>query len=203
LKQHLLEKQYRAELAAWCSNRVVDFATQAGFGTKKIFEYFRSLGEITELDTTLNVNRNLDFAQKIKDAVENSNRQIKKPKVAKGARDMNPMQMSVRNYAMAIIKKSFEAHGTVEIDTPVFELKDTLMGKYGEDSKLIYDLEDQGGERLSLRYDLTVPFARYLAINNIQKMKRLHIAKVYRRDSPQMSRGRFREFYQCDFDIAG
>lgn len=77
------------------------------------------------------------------------------------------------------------------------------MGKYGEESKLIYDLEDQGGELLSLRYDLTVPFARYVALNNLASIKRFHIAKVYRRDNPQMSKGRFREFYQCDFDIAG
>jgi len=85
----------------------------------------------------------------------------------------------------------------------VFELKDTLTGKYGEDSKLIYDLADQGGEICSLRYDLTVPFARYLAQNAIQNIKRYHIAKVYRRDQPAMTKGRMREFYQCDFDIAG
>ena len=60
-----------------------------------------------------------------------------------------------------------------------------------------------GGEILSLRYDLTVPFARYLAQNKIQSMKRYQIAKVYRRDQPAIARGRFREFYQCDFDIAG
>ena len=53
------------------------------------------------------------------------------------------------------------------------------------------------------RYDLTVPFARYVAANKIQKIKRYHIAKVYRRDQPYMSKGRYREFYQCDFDIAG
>ncbi len=87
---------------------------------------------------------------------------------------------------------------------PVFELKDILTGKYGEDSKLIYDLKDQGGEICSLRYDLTVPFARWLAMNSsIQNIKRYHIAKVYRRDQPAMTKGRMREFYQCDFDIAG
>jgi histidyl-tRNA synthetase len=68
---------------------------------------------------------------------------------------------------------------------------------------LIYDLADQGGEMLSLRYDLTVPFARYLAMHNVTNIKRYHIGKVYRRDQPQMNRGRFREFFQCDFDIAG
>lgn len=60
-----------------------------------------------------------------------------------------------------------------------------------------------GGEILSLRYDLTVPFARYVALHGIGNIKRYHIAKVYRRDQPQMNRGRFREFFQCDFDIAG
>lgn len=79
-----------------------------------------------------------------------------------------------------------------------------LTGKYGEDSKLIYDLEDQGGELCSLRYDLTVPFARWLAMRtDVKQFKRYQIAKVYRRDQPAISRGRFREFYQCDFDIAG
>jgi len=79
-----------------------------------------------------------------------------------------------------------------------------LTGKYGEDSKLIYDLADQGGEICSLRYDLTVPFARWLAMNpQITSIKRYHIAKVYRRDQPAMAKGRMREFYQCDFDIAG
>lgn len=86
----------------------------------------------------------------------------------------------------------------------VFELREVLTGKYGEDSKLIYDLADQGGEICSLRYDLTVPFARWLAMNpSIQSIKRYHIAKVYRRDQPAMTKGRMREFYQCDFDIAG
>lgn len=78
-----------------------------------------------------------------------------------------------------------------------------MAGKYGEDSKLIYDLADQGGELCSLRYDLTVPFARFVAQKNIQQIKRYHIAKVYRRDQPAVSKGRMREFYQCDFDIAG
>lgn len=98
----------------------------------------------------------------------------------------------------------FKRHGAVTIDTPVFELKEILAGKYGEDSKLIYDLADQGGEICSLRYDLTVPFARWLAMNrDVTSIKRYHIAKVYRRDQPAMTKGRMREFYQCDFDIAG
>lgn len=127
----------------------------------------------------------------------------RKPKIAKGARDFTPEQMRVREQAFASIRRVFKRHGGVEIDTPVFELKEILTGKYGEDSKLIYDLADQGGELLSLRYDLTVPFARFLAMNSVGNIKRFHIAKVYRRDQPQLSRGRYREFYQCDFDIAG
>ena len=126
-----------------------------------------------------------------------------KPKIAKGARDFGPEQMAIREVAFGKIVSVFKRHGAVSIDTPVFELRETLTGKYGEDSKLIYDLADQGGELLSLRYDLTVPFARYVALNGITNIKRYHIAKVYRRDQPQMNRGRYREFFQCDFDIAG
>ncbi|KAM8910840.1 histidine--tRNA ligase isoform 2-T2 [Spinachia spinachia] len=124
-------------------------------------------------------------------------------KTAKGTRDYNPKQMAIRERVFSTIIGCFKRHGAETIDTPVFELKETLTGKYGEDSKLIYDLKDQGGELLSLRYDLTVPFARYLAMNKITNIKRYHIAKVYRRDNPAMTRGRYREFYQCDFDIAG
>ena len=135
--------------------------------------------------------------------LELRNEERRRPKCAKGTRDMLPTQMAIRERAFNIIKGVFKKHGAVEIDTPVFELKETLMGKYGEESKLIYDLEDQGGELLALRYDLTVPFARYVALHNFPSIKRFHIAKVYRRDNPQMNKGRFREFYQCDFDIAG
>mmetsp|Transcript_14704 Transcript_14704/g.31351 ORF Transcript_14704/g.31351 Transcript_14704/m.31351 type:complete len:945 (+) Transcript_14704:2-2836(+) len=127
----------------------------------------------------------------------------RKPKVPKGTRDYLPEQMSIRSQAFSIIRRVFQRHGAVEIDTPVFERKETLTGKYGEDSKLIYDLADQGGEMLALRYDLTVPFARFLAVNAVGNIKRFHIGKVYRRDQPALSKGRYREFYQCDFDIAG
>ena len=127
----------------------------------------------------------------------------RRPKIPKGTRDFGPEQMRIREQVFAAIRRIFKRHGGVEIDTPVFELKEVLTGKYGEDSKLIYDLADQGGELLSLRYDLTVPFARFLAMSSVGNIKRYHIAKVYRRDQPQLNRGRFREFYQCDFDIAG
>lgn len=118
-------------------------------------------------------------------------------KLAKGMRDYGPAQMAIRETVFSIITTIFKRHGASALDTPVCELKETLTGKYGEDSKLIYDLADQGGDLLSLRYDLTVPFARYLAMNKIARMKRFQIAKVYRRDQPSIKQGRFREFYQC------
>ncbi|EFA82934.1 histidine-tRNA ligase [Heterostelium album PN500] len=124
-------------------------------------------------------------------------------KTPKGTQDYSPEQMTIREELFDTLKTCFKRHGAVTIETPVFELKETLTGKYGEDSKLIYDLQDQGGEICSLRYDLTVPFARYVAMNRIRNIKRYHIARVYRRDNPVMTKGRFREFYQCDFDIAG
>jgi len=125
-------------------------------------------------------------------------------KVPKGTRDHEPADMFIREETFATITKCFKRHGAVPIDTPVFELKDVLTDKYGEDSKLIFELADQGeGEKLALRYDLTVPFARYVATHGLKNMKRYHIGKVYRRDEPYMTRGRYREFYQCDYDIAG
>lgn len=74
----------------------------------------------------------------------------------KGTKDYTPQEMAVREHIFSTITKVFKKHGAVTIDTPVFELREILAGKYGEDSKLIYDLEDQGGEICSLRYDLTV-----------------------------------------------
>ncbi|KAI3384018.1 hypothetical protein SNEBB_002634 [Seison nebaliae] len=124
-------------------------------------------------------------------------------KTPKGTKDYHGDEMAIRLKVFAIIEECFRRHGAVTIDTPIFELKSILTGKYGDDSKLIYDLADQGGEQLSLRYDLTVPFARYVAMNKLQAFRRYHIGKVYRRDTPRMTKGRYREFYQCDFDIAG
>ncbi|KAK4166706.1 putative mitochondrial histidyl-tRNA synthetase precursor [Cladorrhinum sp. PSN259] len=125
-------------------------------------------------------------------------------KTPKGTRDWSGPDMVLREKIFKTITDVFKRHGGVTIDTPVFELKEILAGKYGEDSKLIYDLADQGGELCSLRYDLTVPFARYLAMNkDVTQIKRYHLAKVYRRDQPAVKKGRMREFYQCDFDIAG
>lgn len=167
-------------------------------------DYIDSFGEI-DFDKFQEIT---SFSRKkyleiISEAIEVTNQEIRLPKCPKGTRDMNPLQSAIKEKAINIIKEVFQKHGASEIDTPVFERRDTLTKKYGEESKLIYDLEDQGGELLSLRYDLTVPFARYVAENAIVNIKRFHIAKVYRRDQPHMSKGRFREFYQCDFDIAG
>jgi histidyl-tRNA synthetase len=134
-------------------------------------------------------------------APEGKKREI--PKEPIGTRDLQPLQMRIRERVVDLITAVFKRHGAVTIDTPVFELREVLTEKYGEEGKLIYNLEDQGGELLSLRYDLTVPFARYVATHGESSIKRYHIAKVYRRDKPQVERGRFREFYQCDFDIAG
>jgi len=90
-------------------------------------------------------------------ASEASSFELKTPK---GTKDYGPFEMAIREQVFATITRVFKRHGAVTIDTPVFELREVLMGKYGEDSKLIYDLQDQGGELCSLRYDLTVPFAR-------------------------------------------
>lgn len=124
-------------------------------------------------------------------------------KTPKGTKDWADKDMIIRDAIFGSLTALFKKHGGMTIDTPVFELREILTGKYGEDSKLIYNLEDQGGELTSLRYDLTVPFARFVACNSISSIKRYHIAKVYRRDQPAMTKGRMREFYQCDFDVAG
>lgn len=139
---------------------------------------------------------------KLQDEPERANKNITL-KTPKGTRDYGPEAMALRMDILERVKTIFKKHGAETIDTPVFELKEVLTGKYGEDSKLIYDLKDQGGEILALRYDLTVPFARFVGMGNVFNIRRYHIAKVYRRDNPAMTRGRYREFYQCDFDIAG
>lgn len=150
----------------------------------------------------LNPGTSADLSLLLEDLLTSKN-QVCKPKIPKGTRDTTPEQMAIREKAFKIILGTFRAHGAVGIDTPVMERKEVLTGKYGEDSKLIYDLADQGGEMLSLRYDLTVPFARYIASHKVTNIKRYHMARVYRRDNPAMNKGRYREFYQCDFDIAG
>jgi histidyl-tRNA synthetase len=107
--------------------------------------------------------------------------------------------MFCREYIERIVKECFTAYGGSCLDTPVFERKDILAGKYGEDAKLIFDLMDQGGEQLALRYDHTVPLARYLAMGGATNThsKLWQVGKVYRRDNPVMSKGRMREFSQA------
>ncbi|KAJ6601111.1 hypothetical protein DFH09DRAFT_1126889 [Mycena vulgaris] len=126
-------------------------------------------------------------------------------KTAKGTRDYGPSEMFCRENIERTVKECFTTFGGSCLDTPVFERKDILAGKYGEDAKLIFDLMDQGGEQLALRYDHTVPLARYLAMTGgvSTQSKLWQVGKVYRRDSPVVSKGRMREFSQADFDISG
>ncbi|CAF1262357.1 unnamed protein product [Adineta steineri] len=138
---------------------------------------------------------------KNKDNIRNNDKILKLPR---GTRDYHPNQMKIREDVFRTIINCFQQHGANTIDTPIMELTTLLKEKYGEDAKLIYELKEQDDdESLALRYDLTVPLARYISQNKISAMKRYHIGKVYRRDSPKMTRGRYREFYQCDFDIVG
>ncbi|KAE8687489.1 Histidine--tRNA ligase [Hibiscus syriacus] len=167
--------------------------TSKGDGLEKVVEEFLSFLDPKSPDFD-------GLLKKVKEILE-SNESRRIPKTPKGTRDFAKEQMMIRKKAFSIITKVFERHCATALDTPAFELKETLTGKYGEDSKLIYDLADQGGELCSLRYDLTVPFSRYVAMNGLTSFKRYHIDKVWRRDNP--SKGRYREFYQCDFDIAG
>lgn len=188
--------------------KVLVTSIKFGKGTRALFDYLQVLevecgGDQTLFAYKLDYFNNRELQSVVREIVEVSNESQRKPKTAKGTRDMSPTKMAIREKAFNTIRAIFKKHGASEIDTPVFELKETLTSKYGEESKLIYDLEDQGGELLSLRYDLTVPFARYVAQKGLSSIKRYHIAKVYRRDTPQMNKGRYREFYQCDFDIAG
>ncbi|GCF00891.1 cytoplasmic and mitochondrial histidine tRNA synthetase [Zygosaccharomyces mellis] len=158
---------------------------------------------LKRLPTRLFVTMSQDTVSTSAASVPKNNKLQVSLKTPKGTKDWADSDMVIREAIFGTLSNLFKRHGGVTIDTPVFELKEILAGKYGEDSKLIYDLKDQGGELCSLRYDLTVPFARYIAMNNVPTIKRYHIAKVYRRDQPAMTKGRMREFYQCDFDIAG
>lgn len=150
-----------------------------------------------------------------------------KPSIPKGTRDFSPVEMARRNYIFDTIKEAFRLFGYRQIETPAMENLSTLMGKYGEEGdKLLFkilnsgdfmkdvdpkDLEDNNLVRLTnrmcekgLRYDLTVPFARFVVQhrNELQlPFKRFQIQPVWRADRPQ--KGRYREFYQCDADVVG
>lgn len=118
-------------------------------------------------------------------------------RTAKGTFDRHSQQMALQQYVLDIITAVFQKHGAETIDTPVFEYKDVLTEKYGEESKLIYDFVDEGGETLAMRYDFTVPLARYVAMHKVGSIKRYQIGKVYRRDEPNLKFGRYCEFLQC------
>ena len=150
-----------------------------------------------------------------------------KPSIPKGTRDFSPVEMSKRNYIFDTIRKAFHLFGFQQIETPAMENLTTLMGKYGEEGdKLLFKIQNSGDyfngisdeELLSrnaaklaskfcekgLRYDLTVPFARYVVMHRndiVFPFKRYQIQPVWRADRPQ--KGRYREFYQCDADVIG
>jgi len=119
-----------------------------------------------------------------------------------GTRDFLPHEMVKRQEVIDKIRASFESYGFSPSETPAFEYAELLEGKYGEEEKLIYKFEDMGGRKLALRYDLTVPLVRVVAMNQLtMPYKRYCISRVWRFDRPQ--KGRFREFWQCDVDIVG
>jgi histidyl-tRNA synthetase len=126
-------------------------------------------------------------------------------KVAKGAIDLVGADYDRIKDICQCIEREFINAGGKSLETPIFERTDVLLGKYGEeaDSKLIYRLADCGGESLALRYDLTIPFSRYIKETGLKQMRRYSIGKVYRRDQPNVKSGRYREFIQADFDIYG
>ncbi|ERM83361.1 histidyl-tRNA synthase [Rhodonellum psychrophilum GCM71 = DSM 17998] len=151
---------------------------------------------------------------------------VQKPSLPKGTRDFNPMQMGRRNFIFDTIKESFRLFGFQQLETPTMENLSTLTGKYGDEGdQLIFkilnsgdflkdvsaeDLASGAGKTLpkvaekGLRYDLTVPFARYVVMNRNDitlPFKRFQVQPVWRADRPQ--KGRYREFYQCDADVVG
>lgn len=128
---------------------------------------------------------------------------MQNPQILRGFRDFLPEQMLLRQEIISRFRGVFEHHGFEPIDTPVLEYYETLTGNI-DDEKLIYHFEDQGGREVGMRFDLTVPLARFVALHRnelVFPFKRYHIAPVWRADRPQ--RGRFREFWQCDADIVG
>jgi len=148
-----------------------------------------------------------------------------KPSIPKGTRDFSPAVMLKRNYIMGVIKKAFQTFGYLPIETPSMENLSTLIGKYGEEGdRLIFKILNSGDylkkvdanvdfdakkmtskiSEKALRYDLTVPFARYVVQNQNEitfPFKRYQVQPVWRADRPQ--KGRFREFFQCDADVVG
>ena len=128
-----------------------------------------------------------------------------KTQTLKGFRDFLPQTMAVRNYVKNLLVEVFENSGFLPLETPALEYASTLMGKYGQEAdKLVYSFKDRGNRQIGLRYDLTVPTAKVLALyqNEIPlPFKRYQIQPVWRADKPQ--KGRYREILQCDIDIFG
>jgi histidyl-tRNA synthetase len=128
----------------------------------------------------------------------------KGPVTPKGFGDTLPAEALKRRLMINAIVPVLEKYGFTPIETPTVEFADTLLGKYGEEEKLIYQFEDKGGRKLALRYDLTVPLARFVA-NNLGLLTpsfcRYQIGQVFRGENPQ--KGRRREFTQFDFDTVG
>lgn len=127
------------------------------------------------------------------------------PKILKGFRDFLPEDEFKRQEALHKLSQVFLSYAFLPIDTPVLEYAEVLLGKGGgETDKQVYHFQDQGGREVALRFDLTVPLARYVSQhwNDLSfPFKRFHMAKVWRGENPQ--KGRYREFMQCDFDILG
>ncbi len=127
------------------------------------------------------------------------------PNVLKGFRDSLPNEEIPKRRIMRMLEDQFQNYGFVPIDTPALEYKQVLLGKGGgETDKQIFSFEDNGGREVALRFDLTVPFARFIALHQAElpfPFKRYHMNKVWRGEKPQ--KGRYREFIQCDFDIVG
>ncbi len=127
------------------------------------------------------------------------------PKVLKGFKDSLPGEEFYRKYLITKIEGTLKLFGYLPIDTPALEYREILLGKGGgETDKQVFIFKDKGEREVGLRYDLTVPLARFVAMHEneiVFPFKRYHISKVWRGEKPQ--RGRFREFYQADFDIIG
>ncbi len=127
------------------------------------------------------------------------------PRILKGFRDSLPQQELRRKDLITCLESVFSSFGLVPIDTPVLEYTEVLLGKGGgETDKQVYTFTDHGGREVAMRFDLTVPFARYMASHAHElplPFKRYHVDKVWRGENTQ--KGRYREFYQCDFDIVG
>ena len=127
------------------------------------------------------------------------------PKILKGFRDFLPESEIQRSLLIEKLTKTFRSYGFVPIDTPVLEYSEILLRKSnGETEKQVFRFEDNGKRDVAMRFDLTVPFARFVAEHKDElyfPFKRYHIAKVWRGEKPQA--GRYREFYQCDFDMVG